>query len=217
MVVFGTPTYDKAVSLDYHQSLIETIFLLTQANVSWSTHVVAGKCFIDLARNEIVDAFLKSGATDLFFIDADVGWDAQTIGRMLAHAAPIVAGLVPKRDAECEAMYHQNALTGVLKDGLFEAKEAPTAFMRIKRGVFERLDEAYPELKTADREFAHIPYFQSGIKKGGFVGEDIFFCRQWCALGESIWIDPDITFSHRGSKVWKGNFYDHMVATGLLT
>lgn len=212
MVVFGTPCFDKSVSLDYHHSLVETIFLLTRANVSWNTHVVSGKCFIDLARNEIVAAFLKGKATDLLFIDSDVGWDPAVIGRVLASPESIVAGLVPKRSADSEAEFHQNALTGVIRNGLFESKEAPTAFMRIKRSVFARLDEAYGYVGYEN--WPHTPYFQTGGQS--FLGEDIFFCRQWCALGESIWIDPDITFAHRGSKLWKGNFYEHCINTGLL-
>lgn len=216
MILFGTPTYDKSVTLDYHTSLLQSTHLLSQRGVDWTTHVVAGKCFIDLARNEIVHAFLHSGASDLLFVDADVGWDPKVLPRLLNYPHGVVAGLVPKRDAESDATFHQNALTGVIDQGLFQSLEAPTAFMRIKRSVFQRLDEAYPELARADRESKFTPYFQTGIKNGGFLGEDIFFCRQWCALGEFIWIDPDISFSHRGSRVWKGNFYDHCKATGLL-
>jgi hypothetical protein len=47
-------------------------------------------------------------------------------------------------------------------------------------------------------------------------GEDIYFCRRWCETGEFLWIDSDVTFTHRGSKVWKGNFYEHAKSSGLL-
>jgi hypothetical protein len=52
--------------------------------------------------------------------------------------------------------------------------------------------------------------------KYGWSGEDMFFCRQLVAMGEYAWIDSDVTFTHRGSKAWKGNFYEHCVSTGLL-
>lgn len=215
-VLFGTPTYDKTLSVDYVHSIIPTVQELTRQGVPCQWFALAGNCFIDRARNAIVDHFLKSTCTDLFFIDADVGWDWQAITRMLSHDAEIVGGLVPKRAVDNDAEYHGNALTGRLHAGLFETKELPTAFMRIKRSVFERLDGLYPELKGSDSACAHTPYFQSGIRDGGFLGEDIFFCRQWDLLGRSIWIDPDITFTHRGSKVWRGNFYEHAVSNGLL-
>lgn len=212
---FGTPTYDKQVSVDYHNAMLQTVLDLQHRGIGIQTHIVAGNCFIDRARNEIVHAFLASDATDLFFIDADIGWDHALVPRYLNYQADIVAGLVPKRDSGSESVYHQNALTGEIQEGLFRSLEAPTAFMRIKRCVFERMDEAYPQLKTRDRESKFIPYFETGVTDGGFQGEDINFCRKWCAIG-SLWIDADGSFSHRGSKVWKGNFYDHAVATGLL-
>lgn len=215
-VLFGTPTYDKTVSVDYHRSMVATSIDLTRRGIELHSHIIAGNCFIDRARNEIVHYFLhETQATDLFFIDADIGWDHALVPRFLSYEADIVAGLVPKRDSGNESCYHQNALTGEIKDGLFRTLEAPTAFMRIKRGVFAQLDDRFPGLKERDNVSTHIPYFETGIHHGGFQGEDINFCRKWCSIG-SLWIDSDAQFSHRGSKVWKGNFYDHARATGLL-
>lgn len=180
--------------------MVGSAILLTKRGVEIHQHVLAGNCFLGMARNAIVEAFLASTATDLVFIDADVGWDPKVLPRILAYEEEIVAGLVPKRDTTSESCYHANALTGVIQNGLFQSLEAPTAFMRIKRGVFAQLQK---------------PYFRAESSEADF-GEDIYFCRQWCALGKHVWIDADIEFAHRGSKVWKGNFYDHAVRTGLL-
>jgi hypothetical protein len=200
-VLFGTPSYDKQVSVDFLHSCVTTAVLLTSQRIAMSQHIITGSPFIDLTRNEIVEHFLtKTSAQSLIFVDADVGWDAKVITRVLRYKQLVVAGLVPKRASNEENVYHMNALTGVIEDGLFEAKEAPTAFMRIHRSAFEKLTK---------------PYFKTGDSAEAF-GEDIYFCRRWCETGESIWIDPDIAFSHRGSKVWKGNFYEHCIAQKLL-
>src|ERR1017187_5540705 len=166
-----------------------------------SQHIIAGNCFIDVARNEIVEHFLThTSAESLLFVDADVGWDANVITRVISHKQLIVAGLVPKRASDDECSYHMNALTGLIEDGLFQAKEAPTAFMRIKREAFAMIER---------------PFFKTGATPDAF-GEDIYFCRKWCKTGQFLWIDSDIQFSHRGSKVWKGNFYEHCLKSGLL-
>ena len=216
-VLFGTPSYDKQVCVDYLQSMVTTSILLTAQKVHMHLNIHAGNCFIDRARNAIVHYFLnETEATDLIFVDADIGWDATAIGRVLSHEAEIVAGLVPKREADHTPKYHQNALTGVMQNGLFQAIEAPTAFMRIKRSAFAKLDAAYPELHDKSKyvDWDHPPYFQTGGNV--FQGEDINFCRKWVAMGEFVWIDSDINFTHRGTSTWKGNFYDHAVSTGLL-
>lgn len=212
----ATPSYSGQLCCEYQHSMAATLGELFNQNIRLQQQVKSGNPFVDRARNELVSAFLASAATDLLFIDDDVGWDARAVTRVLSYSQEIVAGLVPKRDPTNESDFHQNALTGLMQDGLFQSLEAPTAFMRIKRSVFEKLDRAYPHYKTMDSASRDIPYFQTGIYQGGFVGEDIFFCRQWCALGEFLWIDSDISFTHRGSKVWRGNFYDHAVKTGLL-
>lgn len=218
-VLFATPTVDKTLSVDYHTSMLGTVGECFKHRIAWDSRVIAGNQFIDDARNSLVDYFLKSseGFTDLFFIDADEGWDAKVIPRFLNYPQGVVCGLPPKK---CDPpTFHSNALTGRIEGGLFEAQEAGTGFMRIKREVFERLDKAFPELAQATKgEFpwTHTPYFQGGNTKYGVIREDIFFCRQMIAMGESVWIDSDVDFTHRGSKAWKGNFYDHCVSSGLL-
>lgn len=200
-VFIATPTYDEWLCKEYTSSLFETGVYLSQAGWEAYHAVAAGNPFLDLARNELVDRFLKSEATDLLFVDADVGWDAKVVTRILSYDEEVVGGLVPKRDATCDSSFHQNALTGVMsKDHLFQCKEIPTAFLRIKRSAFEKISK---------------PYFKIGSNEKDF-GEDIYFCRKWIASGNFMWIDSDITFTHRGGKAWKGNFFEHATKSGLL-
>jgi hypothetical protein len=201
-VFIATPTYDEWLCIEYAGSLLNTGVNLAQKGIGVYHGVAAGNPFLDLARNALVEKFLESDATDLLFIDADVGWDAKVVSRVLSYEQEIVGGLVPKRDSKSDTSFHQNALTGkVSKEGLLEAKEIPTAFLKISRSVFEKLMK---------------PYFKIGANEKDF-GEDIYFCRRWCELGNSMWVDTDISFSHRGGKAWKGNFFDYALKSGLVT
>lgn len=200
-VFIATPTYDEWVCIEYASSLAESAVRLTQAGIGMYHAIAPGNPFLDMARNQLVEKFLATDATDLLFIDADVGWDAKAITRVLSYGEEIVGGLVPKRDAKNESLFHQNAITGVMsREGLFQCLELPTAFMRIRRSAFAKLAKPYFKIGTADKDF----------------GEDIYFCRRWCERGEFLWIDSDISFSHRGGKAWRGNFYDHCIKTGAL-
>lgn len=200
-IFIATPTYDEWVSMEYSSSLFETGVRLTQANIGVYHAVAPGNPFLDMARNDLVAKFLASDADDLMFIDADVGWDSKVITRLLSYPQEVVGGLVPKRDQKSDSTYHQNALTGVMSaEGLFQSLEIPTAFVRIKRSAFAKLK---------------APYYKIGANPQDF-GEDIYFCRRWAEIGEFCWVDSDITFSHRGGKAWKGNFYDHCTENGFL-
>lgn len=200
-VFIATPTYDEWVCLEYASSLMETGIRCAQAGIDVYQAIAAGNPFLDMARNDLVDKFLASDATDLLFVDADVGWDSKAVTRILSYEEEVVGGLVPKRDANSTDSFHQNALTGKMSSkGLMQAKEIPTAFLRIKRSAFDKLKK---------------PYFKIGASKEDF-GEDIYFCRRWCETGNFLWIDSDLTFTHRGGRVWKGNFYDHCMKSGLF-
>jgi hypothetical protein len=218
-VFFATPTYDYNFCAEYTASMMMTCIYLGFHKIEACAQFVGGMCFIDLARNKLTQAFLKSDATDLFFIDADVGWDYKAVKRFLEHDEEIVAGLVPKR--KVPTFYHDNALTGTIKGQLIESVEAPTAFMRLKRSVFEKMDLAHPEYKNYFTLDCGPAYWQTGYVEGenglrNFLGEDIFFCRQWVAMGEKIWIDPQVEFTHRGSFDWKGNFIEHAIEKGTI-
>jgi hypothetical protein len=220
-VFFATPTYDYRFSAEYMSSMMMTCIHLTHLKVEVQAQIVGGLCFIDLARNKLTKGFLDSDCTDLFMIDEDVGWDYKAVKRFLDYPQEVVAGLVPKK-VEGE-QFHDNALTGEIENGLISSLEAPTAFIRIKRSAMEKYAKAYPEhadYYTLDTGPAH---WQTGFSRNpengkmDFRGEDIYFNRLWCAMGEKIWIDPQVEFTHRGSRVWKGNFIDHAMAKGTIT
>lgn len=207
-VLFATPCYSKLISPEHHQSMVATAGELASRGVGMKMHMLTGNPFVDQARNQAVDYFMQQTTADvLFFVDDDVGFDHQVVPRVLSYSQDVVGGLVPKRSDDVSEVYHANALTGRMQDGLFECKELPTAFMRITRAAIERYQAHYPGQ----------PLFRSGpYRDEAFIGEDIFFCRQWTAMGGTLWIDSDISFTHRGSHAWKGNFFDYAIRTGLL-
>jgi hypothetical protein len=218
-VLFATPVFDSAVSLDFHTSMLETCAECLRHGIPTGHRLLGGNHWTDVGRNQLVNYFLKSeeNFTDLVFIDADQGWDAKTVPRILSYPQGVVAALPPRKSDPPQ--FHSNALTGRIENGLFQSYEAGTGFMRIKREIFAQMDAAFPEFKSlteGEYPWPHTPYFQSGNTKYGRLGEDIFFCRQLVAMGEFVWIDSDVTFTHRGSKAWKGNFYEHAVASGML-
>jgi len=211
-LMIGTPSYAGEFCAPYVMSIAATVGDLAARGIATSLCIASGNPFVDLARNEIVVKFLKSDADQLLFVDDDVGFDYNAVPRMLSCTQEIVAGLVPKRNATKEDEFHQNAITGVMEGGLMQAFEAPTAFMLIKRGILERMLERFPDISEAGRDPL---FFHSGTRRDSW-GEDIYFCRKVVEMGEHLWIDADINFTHTGKKVWRGNFYDHAVKSGML-
>jgi hypothetical protein len=221
VVLFATPTFDKTVSVDFHTSMLGTYAKLWKAGIPCDSHVVAGHQWVDVARNQSVDHFLNTAEfTDLVFIDSDQGWDPKVIERIVRDPHLVVCALPPKKTDERD--FHMGGLTGKIEGHLFEGKWAGTGLMRIKREVFAMIDARHPDLKELMKPkggipgWPHTPYFQTGNTKYGKMGEDVFFCNLVRDVGEFIWIDSDVNFTHIGKKRWTGNLYEHLVDTGRL-
>ena len=227
-VVICTPSLDGNFSIEYHQSLVESIFILQSLNIAVDRSIVRGDCFIGKSRNHLVNLFYEQQGESLFFVDADQGWDAKAFVRMVLDHHEIVAGAVPKKaDKEENGEMQFNNVDLVtneksdcyVENGLLQARSVGTGFMRIKKSALDKFIKAYPEKYNAgdgSKDFHHR-IFESGIINGQFWGEDLYFCKKWCDLGEKLWIDPNIDFSHVGRKVYTGNYLQYLQSRPTYT
>jgi hypothetical protein len=206
--------------LEFHRSTIETEWMLADKGIPHGYLQRGGDQFIAKVRSKLATEFLRDYpmATDLFFLDDDIGWPAAKVVEFIERPEDVLAGVYPKksdaRDFPVELSV--DPVSGLLieRDGLVKANGVPTGFMRIKRHVLERLAEKAPlfrdlELDGSTKEYHGI--FQSGIGPDGWWwGEDYSFCRNVTDLGCEIWVDPAIEFTHRGNKKWTDTLADHM-------
>jgi hypothetical protein len=100
---------------------------------------------------------------------------------------------------------HELTMDGM---GLVRAKRVATAFMLVRREVFERMSEAHPEWKYWDKRSDRNLYamFDFKVTEEGYMGEDFLFCDRTRELGFEVWIDPTITLGHMGVQEYVGNF-----------
>lgn len=202
----------------------QTVALLLANGIEYAWTFVGGDPYVHKARNRLASEFLHfhPGATHLFFIDDDLGWSPPAVLRMLQRDEEIICGVYPKKNDSLEFPVLMNVENDCLtqRGGLYEAKLAPTGFMCLRRAVIERCSKEsgeYPEPDTKHGEIQCWDLFRTGFvahepggTQGRWWGEDFFFSAMVRHLGMRIWIDPDIEFTHRGSKAWRANFSDTM-------
>jgi hypothetical protein len=93
--------------------------------------------------------------------------------------------------------------------GLVKAKRVATAFMIIRREVFEKLRDAHPEWLYHDEKKVGdevIAFFDFALKDGQYIGEDFLFCDRARELGYEVWVDPTIKLGHMGMEEFAGAF-----------
>lgn len=228
-VAFALPTITGDVRCETMISIVEAIILCRELGIETDILLLANCPVLPVARNTLVAMFLADPeATDLFFIDYDVKFNAEAVIKLLRRPEEIVAGayrvkLDDRTTWAVEIQTGEGAPRGKV-DGdevLIGADFLATGFMRIKRDVFQKLQTAYPELryqenviKTENRRIDEAyDYFAMGVDKvrGRYTTEDFAFCQRWRDIGGALWVYPDIDFDHIGKKAYSGNYHEYLL------
>lgn len=113
--------------------------------------------------------------------------------------------------------------------GFTRAKYVGAGFMLLQRAVLARLRDAHPELRyhyrlaprgdTPQQGDARQPdrygLFEPIIDKdGGYLPEDLAFCRRWTDLGGEIWVDMASRLDHLGLHTFSGDLSTQFVRRG---
>ena len=227
--LFATPFYEMKGYSPYIASMFQTVYALARTTkVEFDFFELSGDSYVWRARNQIVDAFMRTDATHLIFIDSDQAWSLEAIMRLLKADADVVGGAYPMKNDwekysvvaygtpltdEQQAMLRERGLPDAglgnperNEQGLIRAMNLPTGFMKIKREVFEKLKKAFPHNWYWQDDSKIYDYFGHMTTEHVRYGEDISFCRRWEMIGGKLWIEPRCDISHCGQKVWSGNY-----------
>ena len=152
-------------------------------------------------RNAIVEVFLESEYEYLFWIDTDVGFEADALSRLHAHGKDIICGIywatqeVTPDDnfgfqihpAPC--VYLSSKDKGVVPaydlaevGGLREVDAMGGGFCLIHRKVYEKIGSAWYDL---------LP-----LPDGRYLAEDLSFCKRARDWGFKLWCDADLKTNH---------------------
>ena len=243
-VHYCTPCYGGQVTEPYFRSWSKAHMMFTKHEIPYSITTSANESLVSRARCHMVAYFMANPkATHMMFIDADINFDPIDILHMLQHDKDIIVGAYPKKELDWRSISkkfqsgitHEDELkdaganyalnfewntnednnrTLKIENGLVKLKDAATGFMLIKRSVFERLIEAYPDLYfnndlNLDKEFEKWTYLffdcmhEPETKR--YLSEDYAFCRRWQAIGGEVWLDPLVKLDHVGHYTFNGN------------
>jgi len=214
--MIAVPSYKGLECLPFLDSLLNTVCLLKDRKIGCELLIVYGHSYVQAARNELADKFLKSDCDRLIFLDEDVSWDRSAMIALLESDKPITAGVYPQK-TEVISEFPMPVVpictaSGVpLVDGSYlRATRAMTGFMCIHREVFSKIQAAFPQLAyknySRESEESSFDFFPQGVYDGVWLGEDFAFCRLWEKIGGEISILVGFTFGHhRKEKSWYGN------------
>lgn len=221
-VMIGLPLYSGKIDIPLFHGLASTSQECLERG--WKPPYVMFRStdsVITRARNVLVAHFLQqTDCTDLVMIDGDISWEPGSLTRLCSHPVDLVGGAYRARGEPVgePEKYILRPLDHELvvnpEHGLMEVEGVGAGFLRITRAGAEKLtegrkefwycdDATAPGLKIYclfDFEWEAHPNGDGGI----YYSEDYTFCRRWRALGEKVWIDPQLTLHHTGEKMYSG-------------
>jgi len=230
-IFIATPMYGGMCTGLYTQSLIKTIGMLTNHGHQVSCHFMFNESLITRGRNHMVHGFLKTEATHLLWIDADIKFRAEDLLRMIDADVDVIGGIYPKKEinwnlvkqAVKDGKENLQNYTGafvvnlvdnarevtVNRDEPVEVENLGTGFLLTKRSVYEKMMETTPtyladmNMVAGERIYA---FFQDPIcpVSQRFLSEDYFFCTEWRKLGGQVWAAPWCQLGHQGTYLFEG-------------
>jgi hypothetical protein len=214
------PCYTGTVTIVTLQALVHDVIKLTERGDTVRVFTEFGHADIHLLRAQIVARFLEDeDATDLVFVDSDVGWPPYCLLRLLEHDVDVVGGCYPRRMFPLSFLFRSEEagkLTGDADTGLMEVTGLGGGFLRIKRAVLEKMVAHYDNelghhdpsiLGTDNKHVVRLfdPYWWTNDQgERRVLGEDYAFCQRWLDLGGKIHMDSIFPMAHVGSHTFSG-------------
>jgi hypothetical protein len=239
-VFVSTPCYGGVCLRAYAESLLTLQHLCTQNGIQMYLDTTENESLVHRARNLSVARFYRDTQAEFFmFIDADIHFDPEAVLRLIRSGHDVAVAVYPKKCVmwdQVEQGLREDATRDPDKlaaslvlnfkshetsivDGFAEVLDGPTGFMLIKRDVFTRMFEQYPDLNCkndhANRTFDdYCAVFDCMIDPVSrrYLSEDYAFCRRWQLMGGKIYADCRTTLGHVGNLRFSGVLEDRLKA-----
>ena len=207
----GIPAYDGKLNIKTAFSLAQLMPMAMQLGVGVYLSDLSNCSIITMARNALVAEFLKTDATELLFIDADVVVKPDDILRLMAQSGgkDITAGAYPRRLKEKKFftdVYWTEDGNVEMDGSLLRVERVGTGFMLIQRHVIEKMIAAHPEWEYEDKKGPSYAVFDFDLKDKYYMGEDYLFCDRATEMGFKIYLDSEISLPHVGSMEFTSDF-----------
>lgn len=226
-VYVAVASYDGKLDTHLCGRLLGEQVILAMHGYGMGFDAVNGNALVPVARNLLVHQFLQDyfeapdgtrhPYANLLFIDADVTPEPGALLHILQHDVDVVFG-VPRHKTETAESYPVEFVRDAQgragtdpETGLIEATFGPAGFLRIRRGVLERMVAAGQAPEVVEKDWQgqvvrrYRAFFSVGQQGTSYIGEDVWFLNNARNAGVRCWCDPGLGFEHSGTKRWKGH------------
>ena len=216
-VCISLPAYDQ-MHVATCLSLLKLFDKFTKAKIK--TTINTFKCpYIGYSRNVLSALFMETGFDYQLFVDADVEFEPDVVGRMIIAEKDFICCPYRKKTPDNSVQYsvefadHKNI--NIDTKGVTELKRGPAGLTMIHRKVYDQLIAKHPDMKI--KNYNHISaeaakyfynFWETEFKDGIWKGEDVKFCDLAREAGFILHAVVDGETTHYGTYGYKGRLVD---------
>jgi hypothetical protein len=212
-IYFGLPMYGGMCTEATFTGLLRFAVIATKLKLNFTMDVLYNESLIPRARNNLVAKFLNTNATHLMFIDVDLGFDAESILKLVCNNQDIIGGLYPKKSLPISYAVNSLPSAKVYGEDIIEVSTLPTGFMLIKRHVIDKMIQNHPELKIRDgigyapecEKYMYALFDTLIDEHQNYLSEDWAFCYRWRKMGGIVTANTSIKLDHSGFYKFPGD------------
>jgi hypothetical protein len=195
-------------------SLVKTVQSCEHNGILCSVEFVGNCPYVTTARSLVLDAFLKSDASLLFWIDNDVVWEPQDFFKLLqlSEKMDIISGIYPLKTEQKQFVVHHPDLKTfeINQYGMIKVLGVGLGFTVMTRAVLERFAKTKPIVgyrgaNGVMRDAFRLDTVPEDHKPPMMRGEDMALYADLRELGYDIWMDPTLQLGHVGNYVHRAD------------
>lgn len=221
-ILFCTPMYGGNCHHAFFKSALNLHGYLVSENVPHDFYTLYNESAVHRARNQCVKAFLDTDYEFLMFIDGDIEFTVDDVGklwnimdndtertngqigiaagmyRMKTDDAPYAAWVDGRLITENDLAFYQQPQINATPEAYIPVDYAGTGFMLIRREVLEKLCTS--KNSYAGKDYPLHQVFKFPIREGVELSEDYAFCEDTRKLGYKVVMDTTVRLGHWGIK-----------------
>jgi hypothetical protein len=208
ILLLSTPCYGGQAHAAYLRGLLDLEAACARRSLPLALELSGGEALIGRGRSAMLGQFLRSPCTHLLFVDADIGFAASDVFRLLEAEKPVIGGVYAAKGAPGALELEPLPQAAADASPLHRVASVGAGFLMIRRDAAEQITQAYPALRAELRDLnvarpeTAVMVFDSFVEPetGRYLSDHEAFCRRWRDIGGEVWADAGCRLTHIGQQ-----------------
>jgi len=206
-VLIATPSFDGRVDVWCATAIVDAVRIAQSQGIFLHPIFLSYDALIQRARNDLIGIAVEGEYDDMIFVDSDIEFHSTWIMNLLDSPEDVIGGTYRKKTDAAE-IYAIKTKNLKVQNGLIKVESLGAGFLKLSSKAFKALWNS-SQLYHNEGKIRRM-VFNIDIVNDELVSEDVVMCSKLRKLGFDIWLNPEMTCCHIGTKKYFGNIANYI-------